>query len=140
MHVALAIELLQTTSPLTWEVMLEIGRTRVGLGANRWEQQGGDSARVWVGLTNTGQATASRLRCTLTPALDDTGIVAISPAAIAAAAIEPGAQGEVGPFTVTWAPGTTGKLNLKTPIRFGERMFTKQIKYCKKKQVILSSE
>jgi hypothetical protein len=108
----LAVVLTHGTAQTTLATPITISRPRLELDINRWEAISADSAHLWVGLANAGQATASRLRCELVPAADDTASSSIVPGFIEVEDLEPGDLLSAGPFTVTRAAGAVGRLRL----------------------------
>lgn len=104
--VNLAVDVAQGDAQTTFAMPVTISRPRLVLNINRWETISTDSARLWVGLANTGQATASRLRCVMTPAPDDSAGSSVVPGLLAVPDLEPGDGLSAGPFTV--ARGTSG--------------------------------
>ncbi len=108
--VDLAVDVISGGARKTFAVPLAVSRPRLALDVNRWERIDANSARLWVGLANTGRATASRLRCELTPAADDSAGSTIVPGHLAVSDLEAGNAASAGPFTVTGEAGAVGRL------------------------------
>jgi hypothetical protein len=106
-RVPLGLTLTSSAGSASIDLFLELARPRIGISTNRLVTVSGQTKKLWIGVANAGQGTASHLQGRLVSR--EPFKISVSTPAVNAHDIAPGDTAMVGPFRVT-IQGSTGDL------------------------------